>query len=127
MLTPLGPGGSRRYRPVGHDLATDQVLRPPPREAPPGAVLVLDGIFLQRDELAGAWDLSIFLDVGFAETARRMARRDGTEPDPQHPSLARYLLAQRRYLDGCRPRQRADLVIDNTRLDTPVLVSPAGR
>jgi len=125
VLTPLGPGGSRRYRPAGHDLATDRVLAPPPVTAPAGAVLVLDGIFLHRDELAGAWELSVFLDVGFAETARRMAHRDGTEPDPEHPSMARYVLAQRHYLDRCRPRQRADLLIDNTVLAAPVLLRTA--
>ena len=123
VLVPLGPGGSRRYRPAGHDLETDRVLHPPPLTAPAGAVAVVDGIFLHRAELAGAWELSIFLDVGFAETARRMAGRDGTHPDPAHPSLARYVLAQRRYLAGCRPWQRAGIVIDNTVLAAPVLVS----
>ena len=83
VLTPLGPGGDRRYRPAGHDLATDRVLAPPPVKAPAGAVLVLDGIFLHRDELAGAWELSVFLDVGFAETARRMADRDGSRSRPR--------------------------------------------
>jgi uridine kinase len=122
VLTPLGPGGNRRYRPAGHDLATDQVLQPPLIEAPAAAVVVVDGLFLHRAELAGAWELSIFLDVGFDETARRMASRDGSVPDPGHPSLARYVLAQRRYLAGCQPRQRADIVIDNTALDAPVLV-----
>ncbi|MEO7260686.1 MAG: uridine kinase [Jatrophihabitantaceae bacterium] len=123
VLTPLGPGGSRRYRPVGHDLETDQVLRPPLADAPAGAVLLLDGIFLHRDELAGAWDLSIFLDVGFGETARRLASRDGSEPDPDHRSLARYVHAQRHYLASCLPWQRADIVVDNTALATPVLLS----
>jgi uridine kinase len=122
VLTPLGPGGDRRYRPAGHDLATDQVLHPPPRTAPPGAVVVLDGIFLHRAELAGAWELSIFLDVGFAETARRMASRDGSDPDPEHPSMARYVRAQRHYLASCQPEQRADILIDNTVLQAPVLV-----
>jgi uridine kinase len=123
VLGPLGPGGSRRYRPAGHDLRTDEVLEPPLLDAPAGAVAVLDGIFLHRDELAGAWELSIFLEASFAETARRMASRDGAEPDPEHPSQARYLLAQRHYLASCRPRQRADLVIDNNVLAAPALAS----
>ncbi|HEV2886644.1 MAG TPA: hypothetical protein VGX49_07025 [Jatrophihabitans sp.] len=127
VLTPLGPGGSRRYRPAGHDLRTDRVLAPPLVEAPAGAVLVLDGVFLHRDELAGAWELSIFLEAGFAETARRMAHRDGSQPDPEHPSVARYVLAQRRYLAGCRPSRRADIVIDNTVLAAPVLASAVPR
>jgi uridine kinase len=127
VLAPLGPGGSRRYRPAGHDLATDQVLAPPLADAPAGAVLVLDGIFLHRDELAGAWDLSVFLQVGFGEAARRMAIRDGSDPDPEHPSLARYLHAQRHYLTGCQPSRRADVVVDNTALAAPVLVSLVAR
>ncbi len=123
VLTPLGPGGSRWYRPAGHDLRSDRVLHPPLAQAAPGAVLVLDGIFLHRDELAGAWDLSVFLDVGFAETARRMARRDGVEPAADQPIPARYLQAQRHYLHHCRPWERADVVIDNAVLASPVLVS----
>ena len=122
VLVPLGPGGNRRYRPAGHDLRTDRVLYPALRTAPAGSVAVVDGIFLHRPELAGAWELSIFLDVGFDETARRMAGRDGTDPDPAHPSLARYVLAQRHYLASCRPWQQADIVIDNTVLAAPVLV-----
>lgn len=127
VLTPLGPGGSRWYRPAGHDLATDRILTAPAVRAPAGAVLVLDGIFLHRDELAGAWDLSIFLDVGFEVTAARMALRDGTPEDPEHPDLVRYVQAQRRYLAGCRPDRRADLVIDNSVLDVPVLLALAPR
>jgi uridine kinase len=123
VLTPLGPAGSRRYRPAAHDLKTDAVLWPPPVTAAPGAVLVLDGLFLHRDELAGAWELSVFLDVGFDETARRMAARDGSPADPEHPSLARYVLAQRHYLASCRPWQRADVVVDNSSLAAPVLLS----
>jgi uridine kinase len=94
VLDPLGTGGSREYRPAAHDLRTDEILSPPARTAPPGAVLILDGLFLHRDELAGVWDLSIFLDVPFDVTAQRMAGRDGTSPDPRHPSLLRYVAAQ---------------------------------
>ena len=89
VLDPLAPGGGRHYRPGVHDLATDGRLDLPWREAPAGAVLVLDGLFLHRDELAGVWDLSVFLRVPFEVTAARMAVRDGTAPDPTDPSLAR--------------------------------------
>jgi len=68
------------------------------------------------------WDLSLFLDVPFAETARRMALRDGTPADPEHPRMRRYTEAQRRYLTTCAPRERASLVIDNTDPARPVVV-----
>ena len=54
------------------------------------------------------------LDVPFAETARRMAERDGSNADPEHPSMRRYIDGQRRYLTTCDPRRRAMLVVDNS-------------
>ncbi|MDI6100946.1 uridine kinase [Actinoplanes sp. NEAU-A12] len=121
VLEPFAPGGSRRYRPAAHDLATDAVLDHAPRQAPPDAVLVVDGLFLHRDELAGAWDLSVFLDVPFTETARRMAARDGTPADPGHPGMRRYVEAQRIYFAACDPRRRASAVVDNSEVDAPRL------
>ena len=122
VLEPLGPGGSRRYRSLAHDLASDAVLTPAPKVAPPGSVVVVDGLFLHRDELAGVWDFSIFLEVPFEVAAKRMATRDGTVPDPQHPSMRRYVEAQQLYFGQCAPHQRASVVIENTVLDAPRLV-----
>ncbi len=121
LLDPLGPAGSRRHRTAVHDLGTDQHLDLPWVIAPPGVVLVLDGLFLHRDELHGLWELSVFLDVPFDVTAARMAARDGSNPDPQHRSMRRYVDAQRTYFQSCSPAKRADLVIDNTDWDRPVL------
>ncbi|MPZ93301.1 MAG: uridine kinase [Propionibacteriales bacterium] len=121
VLDPLGPGGSRRYRPRGHDLATDGVLDPPTQVAAAGCVLVVDGLFLHRDELVGVWDFSVFLDVPFATTAARMADRDGTNPDPEHPSIRRYVQAQRGYFASCNPASRATVVVDNTEPHAPSL------
>jgi uridine kinase len=119
VLTPLGPRGSRRYRAVAHDLTTDTMLDPPPQDAPAGAVLVLDGLFLHRDELATVWDFSVFLDVPFELTARRMASRDGTNPDPADASMRRYVEAQRIYISSCAPADRASIVIDNSSFGHP--------
>jgi uridine kinase len=122
VLEPFGPGGSRRYRIAAHDLATDAVLDPAPRTAEPGTVLVVDGLFLHRDELFAAWDRSVFLDVPFAVTAQRMAVRDGTHPDPGHASMRRYTEAQRLYYAACAPQRRAGILIDNRDVTRPVVV-----
>lgn len=121
VLRPLGPGGSRRYRPRGHDLATDQVLDGPFLTAGAGAVAVVDGLFLNRQELAGLWDFTIFLEVPFTVTAARMAQRDGSSPDPTHSSMARYVEAQRRYFSECEPWAQAGLVVDNADVERPAL------
>jgi uridine kinase len=76
------------------------------------AILLIDGIFLHRDELVDYWDYSVFLRVPFDVSFRRMAARDGTDPDPAAESNRRYLGGQRIYLDLCRPEARASRVID---------------
>ncbi|MFN8156780.1 MAG: hypothetical protein U0R68_05160 [Candidatus Nanopelagicales bacterium] len=124
VLEPFAPGGTGRYRERSHDLATDTALDPPWSQAPRDAVLVLDGMFLHRDELVGTWDVSVLLDVPFSETCRRMALRDGSEPDPGHPSMWRYVEGQRLYLARCRPAERATLVVDNTDVADPRVVQP---
>jgi uridine kinase len=122
VLTPLGPGGSRHYRAAAHDLRTDAVLDPPWQTAPTGAVLLLDGVFLHRDELHGCWDLSIWLDVPLEIATERTARRDDTAADTIHPSLRRYVRGQQLYLAACSPRRRADVVIDNSDVERPRIV-----
>ena len=127
LLAPLGPDGDGWVRTAVHDLVTDRKLTPPPVPAPPGTVLVLDGLFLHRDELAGRFDLSVWLDVPFEVTAARMSVRDGTPADPDHPALARYVDGQRLYFDACRPWERADLVVDNSDWDAPRVVRRPAR
>lgn len=122
VLDPFGPDGCRRYRAAVHDLATDEVLDLPWRTADPESVLVVDGLFLHRDELVERWDFAIFLQAPFAVTVARMARRDGGHPDPADPGNARYVGGQRRYFAACTPWLRADLVIDNTELAGPRIV-----
>lgn len=121
MLDPFAPGGDRRFRRAAHDLATDEPVAAPVETAAPDAVLVLDGVFLQRDELAGAFDLVVYLDVPFAVTAARMAVRDGTPDDPADPAMRRYVVGQEIYLARCRPRERAGVVIENTDPLAPVI------
>ena len=77
----------------------------------PSAILIIDGIFLHRDELWTLWDYSIFLSVSFGLAYRRMALRDGCDPNPEADSNHRYHAGQLIYLDRCRPKQRAALVL----------------
>jgi uridine kinase len=120
-----GPGSP--YRTAVHDVATDRVLGLPVAAVPAHGVLVLDGIFLQRDELHGLWDLAVYLDVPFEVSVSRMAARDGSVDDPTHPDQARYVEGQRIYLGTCDPRGRADVVVDNADLADPHIVREGNR
>lgn len=125
VLDPFAADGDRRFNRRGHDLATDAVLDPVWEQAGPGAVLIVDGIFLHRDELAGCFDLTVWLEAPFEVTCARMAVRDGTDPDPAHPGVARYVGAQRIYQALVRPAERADVVVDNSDVEAPVVLRAA--
>ncbi|MGZ4289958.1 MAG: uridine kinase [Gaiellaceae bacterium] len=86
-----------------------------------GTILVVDGIFLHRDELVGRWDYSIWLEVPFEISVARGARRGYgfASPDPWAESNRRYVEGQRLYLGRCVPQARATVVIDNSDLDAP--------
>jgi len=111
LLTPFAAG--RPFRRASHDLETDEYVDAEAEVAPPSALLLVDGIFLHRDELVRHWDFSVFLSVDFAVSVGRMALRDGSPPDPDDPRNRRYVEGQRLYFAACDPVRRADLVIDH--------------
>ena len=86
---------------------------------------MLDGLFLHRDELAGYWDFSVFLHRPL-RGHRRPDGRSGTARIriPAIPNMARYVQGQRLYFAACRPWERADLVIDNSDVARPAVVTP---
>lgn len=122
LLEPLAPGGSRRYRTAAYDHRTDTAVAMEEHIAPANAVLVVDGIFLQRPELDGIWDLTIFLDVPFAQTFARMAVRDGSPADETDPANQRYRQGQQLYLEACQPQARARILVDYANLDAPQII-----
>jgi uridine kinase len=113
LLDPWRHGAGTPYRRRWHDLAGDVPLDEAVAVVPEQGVLVVDGVFAQRPELDDAWDLVVYVDAPDDVRIVRMAERDGVSPDADHPDQRRYLDAQRIYLTRCRPRERADMVIDN--------------
>lgn len=131
LLDPWLAGPDTAYRRAWHDVTTDEHVDPAPEPVPSRGVLVVDGIFAQRPELEHAWDLVVLLDAPPEVTVARLAARDGSPADPEHPDQRRYLDAQRIYRRTCAPHAHADLVVDNTDLAAPRLVTeppdlPAG-
>ncbi len=101
-------------------------------------LLIFDGLFLQRSELRSFWDHSVFLVAD-----ERLDRRwlEFLLADlPTGPSRRASLIDERldrarwpryrhgwtRYLEACRPAERACLVIDNNDLEAPAIVAPQG-
>ncbi|WP_291890513.1 uridine kinase [Cellulomonas sp.] len=127
LLDPLRAGdrGPRRVKTAVRDVRTDTDPGLPWRTVPHTTVLVVDGIFLQRAELADRWDVTVWLDVPFDVTYARMAVRDGCPPDPDDPANARYRQGQALYLAERDPAGRADVVLDNADPGRPRIVRGA--
>lgn len=124
LLAPLGHKGDGWYSLVSYDPVTDRMAQVEVVHAPSDALVVVEGMFLHRDELATYWDASIFLDVPFTETAARMAVRNGSNPNPEHPTMCRYVGGQRLYFDAARPWERATFVVDNSDFTKPKVIRP---
>jgi uridine kinase len=123
LLDPLGPHGDRRFRAAAFDYRVDRPVESPLRLAPQDAVLLFDGVFLSRPELAGSWDLTVWLDVPFEITVERAVARDvrrgGDAAATRNKYEHRYVPGQRLYIEQCRPKERADIVVDNAVFDRP--------
>src|SRR4029450_9773006 len=93
----------------------------PEARAPPGSVLIVDGIFLHRPELRAYWDLSVFLDVRFEVSIPRGAQRGEGSPDPLAPETRPLIEGQPPYLRECDPSSHATLVIGYDAPAAPVI------
>lgn len=126
LLAPLGPNGSRGYRTAAFDLQADLPVLAPSGQATPDTILVFDGVFLFRPELSDSWDVKIFLDISFEEAIARAVRRDlhvfGSEATVRKHYDQRYVPGQRLYLQACRPKEQAHIVIDNSDPAAPRLL-----
>lgn len=117
VLEPLGPGGTGRYRKALFDHVTDTAVDSGFEQAPDGAVLLFDGVFLLRPELRDCWDLRIFLDISPDEAVRRAVVRDvdlfGSPAAVRDRYRLRYLPGQQLYRAAAEPATAADVVIDH--------------
>jgi uridine kinase len=125
VLEPLSNEGSGRYRAAAYDHLHEAPAHTPWKVAPDDAVVIIDGTLLHCKRFATdrhhkAWDLSVWLQVPFDETYRRLHETLGVSDDPHDPANARYYDGQLLYLRDCDPARKADLVIDNTTRHEPV-------
>jgi uridine kinase len=97
---------------------------------PTALVIVADGVFLQRPELADLWDVTVWVEVDLEVAVRRGAERDrpwfDSLEEVEERYRIRYLPAQRRYIEEQRPRERATFVFRNTDVAEPELVAKRG-
>jgi uridine kinase len=125
LLEPLGRRGERAFRTAVFDYRVDSPVRGPARTARADAILLFDGVFLQRPELDGCWDVAVWVEAPFEVTVERAVARDaarGGDPEATRKRYRdRYVPGQQIYMSRCLPRDRADVVFHNSDVQCPRL------
>lgn len=96
------------------DVRSDLKVEPVWSSGPDDAILIVDGIFLNRPELRGIWNYSIWLEADPEVREARMLGRDGNLDYPE-----RYAIGQELYLTDAKPVEHASAIIDNSDFDHP--------
>jgi len=117
LIEPFRMGGSAAFVTAAYDRVRDVALEPKWRTGPDDIFLIVDGGFLDRPELRGVWNYSIWLDADDEVRAERLRARDGIEPGSE--LAGRYEGAHELYERDAHPRQAAIAIIDNTDPEHP--------
>jgi uridine kinase len=117
--------GEPTIRTAGYDFRSE-TARDDETTVPATAILIFDGVFLQRPELAGLWDLVTYLHVSPDTTLRRALTRDlslfGSPEEIRRRYLGRYLPGQALYQAEAAPEGSAHIVIGNDDPQDPVVI-----
>jgi uridine kinase len=88
----------------------------------PGAIVLVEGVFLFRPEVVPVLDLKVWLEISFDDALARALERDadamGGEPGVRERYATRYFPGQRAHLERDRPHEQADVVLGQ---DSPVV------
>ncbi|MBN2465462.1 HAD hydrolase-like protein [candidate division WOR-3 bacterium] len=121
LLRPIGEKRdfSTRLRPLNLD--TDEYDTVREFVISSDTVVILEGVFLFRKELAPYIDYKVFLDISPDESKRRAQARDPQATADKCDT--KYLPAQLRYLEEHPPDRVADMVVDNNNPERPCVKS----
>jgi uridine kinase len=119
LLQPLRRKRAFSTRMTAFDYVTDRYENEREFTFGPETVVIFEGVFLFRKELAPYLDYKIHLDITFEESKRRAKERDPEAALEKYDE--KYLPAQAKYLKEYPPDKTADMVIDNSDWQYPRL------
>lgn len=128
LLEPAAPEGSGRVVLCDIDPLTQINHSSTAVDMPDDGVLIVDGVFAFRRELNSCWDLRIWIhidpELSVARGSARDAEREGGTEEAEALHRGRYLTAETLYVEEVDPVAIADVVIDNTHFDRPIILRP---
>jgi len=119
LLEPIKQKGKISTKLTVLNLDTDKFDTVRNYKVRPDTVVLLEGVFLFKKELAPFIDYKIYLDISFEESRKRAKLRDPEASVLKYDT--KYLPAETRYIQEYAPGIYADMVIDNTEPDYPKL------
>ncbi|PEI87051.1 uridine kinase [Bacillus toyonensis] len=126
LLKPLGPKGNLQYETISHNLVTDMPVHNEPLLATQNMILIVDGTFLLKKDVAHLFDYKIFIDKDFEIARKRGAEREteafGSYEKAEKMFLNRYHAACKMYIDEHNPKECVDVVFENSKFDDPVVL-----
>lgn len=126
LLMPLGPNGNLQYETIYHNLITDMPVHNEPLFATKNMILIVDGTFLLKKDVAHLFDYKIFVDTNFEIARKRGAKREteafGSYEEAEKMFLNRYHAACKLYIDEHNPKELADVLFENSKFDDPVVL-----
>ncbi len=125
VLEPLGPNGNLSYKPESFDFISDSEIVCSTSQAREDSILLFEGVFLHHPKLVEYWDFTIFVHAGFETTIKRAMERDiylfETSDQIKKVYSTKYIPGQQIYIGTEAPKDKADVVLYNDRIDNPEL------
>ena len=127
LLQPLGPKGNLLYRESQYDFVANQETQVERLQASPDSILIFEGVMLFCDVLHSHFDFKVYIDTSKETIVDRALSRDrkrlGGEAATLEKYERRYLPGQAEYAKRHKPRDQADLIIDNDDYSNPCIVT----
>lgn len=124
LLEPLR--STNTYTTKIFDYKTDSPVEIDSNTASNDAIVIVDGVFLQRPEFREYWDYVVLLEVSDEIAIERGIVRDteriGDVETARQKYINRYIASQKIYYDECQPQQKASVIIDNSDYTNPAIV-----
>lgn len=114
LVEPFKLNGSAGFVTAAFDAKRDAQVESDWKTGPRDATLIIDGVFLNRPELRGLWNFSVWLELAVGLAAER--RFEAAGEAGRNP---RYAKGQALYLKDAKPREKATAIIDNSDPEHP--------
>ncbi len=124
LLAPIKSSGM--YTAKIFDYKTDTSISIITKNTSSNAIFVIDGVFIQRPEFREYWDYTVLLDISDKTAIERGSVRDtdriGDLESARQKYINRYIASQEIYYDECKPQAKANIIIDNTDFNNPIVI-----